>query len=79
MRLGVENWRWDGVPFFIRTGKCLPTTQTELRLVFRRPPSSASARSGRGGPSPSQLVVKLDPTTGVRLLLEAQRHEIGRT
>jgi glucose-6-phosphate 1-dehydrogenase len=75
MRLGVENWRWDDVPFFIRTGKCLPTTQTELRLIFRRPPNVGFAQIGSRRPEPGQLVVKLDPTTGVRLLLEAQRHE----
>ena len=75
MRLGVENWRWDDVPFFIRTGKCLPTTQTELRLIFRRPPSIGFGQIGSRRPEPGQLVVKLDPTTGVRLLLEAQRHE----
>ena len=38
LRLEIENWRWSGVPFFIRTGKCLPVTQTELRLVFKHPP-----------------------------------------
>src|SRR6266849_1308271 len=38
LRLEIENWRWSGVPFFIRTGKRLPVTQTELRLVFRHPP-----------------------------------------
>ena len=38
LRLDIENWRWSGVPFFIRTGKRLPVTQTELRLVFKRPP-----------------------------------------
>src|SRR5215475_7497494 len=38
LRLDIENWRWAGVPFFIRTGKRLPITQTELRLVFKRPP-----------------------------------------
>jgi glucose-6-phosphate 1-dehydrogenase len=38
LRLEIENWRWSGVPFFIRAGKCLPVTQTELRLVFKRPP-----------------------------------------
>jgi glucose-6-phosphate 1-dehydrogenase len=74
LKLEVDNWRWSGVPFFIRTGKCLPVTQTELRAVFRRPP-----RLGFSGwsrlPEPSQLIVKLDPTTGVRLLMEAQRHE----
>ncbi len=38
MRLDIDNWRWSGVPFFLRTGKCLPVTQTELRVVFKRPP-----------------------------------------
>src|SRR5512132_4220135 len=38
LRLEIDNWRWSGVPIFIRTGKCLPITQTELRLVFQRPP-----------------------------------------
>ena len=38
LRLEIENWRWSGVPFFIRTGKRLPTTQTEVRVVFKRPP-----------------------------------------
>ena len=38
MRLEIDNWRWSGVPFFIRTGKLLPVTQTEFRLVFKRPP-----------------------------------------
>src|SRR3954462_2277002 len=38
LRLDIDNWRWAGVPFFIRTGKKLPATQTELRLVFKHPP-----------------------------------------
>lgn len=72
LRLQVDNGRWSGVPFFIRTGKRLPITQTELRLVFERPP-----RLGFMGQShprqPNQLVVRLDPSTGIRLLIEAQR------
>ena len=38
LRLDIDNWRWSGTPFYIRTGKLLPVTQTEVRLVFRRPP-----------------------------------------
>jgi glucose-6-phosphate 1-dehydrogenase len=74
MRLQIENWRWDEVPFFIRTGKHLPITQTELRLVFRRPPRLGLGIERRA-PEPDQIVVKLDPTTGIRLLLEAQRSD----
>ena len=74
LRLEIDNWRWAGVPWFIRTGKCLPVTQTELRAVFKRPPRLGFAAWSRL-PEPSQLIVKLDPATGVRFLLEAQRHE----
>jgi glucose-6-phosphate 1-dehydrogenase len=72
LRLDIENWRWSGVPFFIRTGKRLPVTQTELRLVFKKPP-----RLGFGlrdaASEPDQLVIKLDPSTGIRLDLEARQ------
>ncbi len=77
LRLEIENWRWSGVPFFIRTGKDLPVTQTEVRLVFREPPRLGfSMRSRR--PSSDQIVVKLDPTTGIRLLLNAQRSGVTK-
>jgi glucose-6-phosphate 1-dehydrogenase len=73
MRLEIDNWRWAGVPFFIRTGKRLPITQTELRLVFKRPPRLGFAQTDKRRVAPDQFVVKLDPTTGVRLTLDAQR------
>jgi glucose-6-phosphate 1-dehydrogenase len=73
LRLDIDNWRWSGVPFFIRTGKHLPVTQTEVRLVFHRPPPLRFARGLRHRPEPDQLVVKLDPATGVRLVLAAHR------
>jgi glucose-6-phosphate 1-dehydrogenase len=72
LRLNVDSWRWAGVPFFIRTGKRLPVRQTEFRLVFKRPPRLLF-RQGARPPEPDQIVVKLDPRTGIRLLLEAQR------
>jgi glucose-6-phosphate 1-dehydrogenase len=75
LRLDIENWRWSGVPFFIRTGKRLPVTQTELRLVFKRPPKLGFAR-GRQAEA-NQLVVKLDPSTGIRLIVDAHRADTG--
>jgi glucose-6-phosphate 1-dehydrogenase len=72
LRLDIENWRWSGVPFFIRTGKHLAATQTEVRLVFKRPPKLGFFTPDRR-PEPDQLVLRLDPTTGVRLLLDARR------
>jgi glucose-6-phosphate 1-dehydrogenase len=72
LRLEIDNWRWSGVPFFIRTGKCLAATQTEVRLIFEGLPPRLGFGLSRY-PEPDELIVKLDPTTGVRLLLEAQR------
>jgi glucose-6-phosphate 1-dehydrogenase len=77
LRLEIDNWRWAGVPFFIRTGKRLPVTQTELRLVFRRPPRLGFISAGGRIPAVGQLVVKLDPTTGVRIELDAHRADKG--
>ena len=77
LRLDIENWRWAGVPFFIRTGKRLPVTQTELRLVFKRPPRLGFWPADHQ-PEPNQLVIKLDPSTGVRFRVDARRTDIGR-
>ena len=76
LRLGIDNWRWSGVPFFLRTGKCLPVTQTEVRLVFKRPPRLGFA--ALANPEQDQLVVKLDPSTGVRIELSAKRGDVRR-
>jgi glucose-6-phosphate 1-dehydrogenase len=73
LRLDVDSWRWAGVPFLIRTGKRLPVTQTELRLVFKHPPRLHFVTGGHRRPQPSQIVVRLDPSTGIRVILDAMR------
>ena len=78
LRLEIENWRWAGVPFFIRTGKRLPATQTELRIVFK-PAPNLGFKLRVVPPEPNQIVVRLDPTTGVRLTVDAHRADIAGT
>jgi glucose-6-phosphate 1-dehydrogenase len=73
LRLEIDNWRWSGVPFYIRTGKRLPITQTELRLVFKEPPRLGFGLWGDRLAEPDQLVVRLDPHTGLRFVLDARR------
>ncbi|MHB8656813.1 MAG: glucose-6-phosphate dehydrogenase [Solirubrobacteraceae bacterium] len=75
LRLGIDNWRWAGVPFLIRTGKRLPATLTELRLVFRHPPRLPFLPRSHRRPEPSQIVFKIDPSTGIRMILDAQRSD----
>jgi glucose-6-phosphate 1-dehydrogenase len=73
LRLEIDNWRWAGVPFFIRTGKQLPVTQTELRLLFKHPPKVHFLSASRRRPQPNQIVFRIDPGTGIRMVLDAQR------
>jgi glucose-6-phosphate 1-dehydrogenase len=73
LRLQIDSWRWSGVPFFIRAGKRLPTSQTELRLVFRNAPRLPFIPESRRRPQPSQLIFRIDPDSGIRMVLDAQR------
>jgi glucose-6-phosphate 1-dehydrogenase len=78
LRLEIDNWRWAGVPWFIRTGKLLPVTQTEVRVVFKHPPRLGFMEgSGHRRPEPGQFVIKLDPHTGTRMILDAHRADEG--
>ncbi len=74
VRLQIDNWRWSGVPFFLRTGKRLPVMQTEIRLIFKHAPQLGFAALERR-PEPNQLVIRLDPSTGIRLVLDARRSD----
>jgi glucose-6-phosphate 1-dehydrogenase len=77
LRLEIENWRWSGVPFFIRTGKRLPVTQTEVRLVFKHAPKLGFDVL-EGSTEPDQFVIRLDPSTGVQLTLVTHRADAAK-
>src|ERR671911_26445 len=65
LQLEVDNWRWSGVPFYIRAGKVMPTRVTEVRVVFQEPP-----RLGIGGgmvPDANELVLRIEPDAGAQL------------
>ena len=77
LRLDIDNWRWSGVPFFIRTGKCLSATQTEVRLVFKHPPRLGFEALDSSS-APDQFVIKLDPSTGVQIILDTHRADAAK-
>ena len=72
LRLEVDNWRWSGVPFFIRAGKSLPLSQTEVRLIFESPPSLGFSASDEIV-DPNEIVLLIDPRPGARFVLHAKR------
>jgi glucose-6-phosphate 1-dehydrogenase len=68
LRAEVANWRWSGVPFFLRTGKRLPTRLSEIMVAFR--PIPHSVFDGTAGPiAPNRLVIRLQPDESVKLWL----------
>ena len=74
MRLRVENWRWAGVPFYLRTGKALAKRKTEIAINFRQAPVAmfrdmldGAARAKSSGMSPDFLVLRIQPDEGIAL------------
>ena len=68
LKAQVQNWRWAGVPFYLRTGKRLPSRSSEIVITFRPIPHSLFDVSA-GPLTPNRLVVRLQPDEGVKLWL----------
>ena len=72
LRLQVDNWRWAGVPFYLRTGKRLARQVTEIAVVLKPVPHLAFSDEGSLGVLPNQLIMTLQPNEGVSLRLGAK-------
>jgi glucose-6-phosphate 1-dehydrogenase len=72
-RLFVDNWRWQGVPFYLRTGKRLADRITEIAVTFKKVPHSMFASAGIEELPANVLVIKIQPKEGINLLFEAKR------
>jgi len=77
LKAHVDNWRWKDVPFYLRTGKRLPSRQSEIYIQFRCVPHSIFA--GRGGVlKANKLVIRLQPEETIRLLTMAKEPGLDR-
>jgi glucose-6-phosphate 1-dehydrogenase len=72
VRVSLDNWRWAGVPFYIRTGKRLPKRTTEIAIQFRRPPLEIFRRASQTSVAPNLLVVNVQPDEGISLRFETK-------
>ncbi|ABG03032.1 glucose-6-phosphate 1-dehydrogenase [Rubrobacter xylanophilus DSM 9941] len=70
LKLYVDNWRWAGVPFYVRTGKRLPKKVTEIAIRFKPTPHTPFARAA--GAEPNVLVIRIQPEEGVSLKIGAK-------
>jgi len=67
MRLEVDNWRWKGVPFYLRVGKAMPRRVTEITVQFKSPPFVLFRDTTLEGLTPNQLVINVQPDEGITL------------
>jgi glucose-6-phosphate 1-dehydrogenase len=72
LRLEIDNWRWAGVPFYLRTGKRLARKITEIAITLKPVPHLAFQQDGSVGVRPNQLILTLQPNEGVALSLGAK-------
>jgi glucose-6-phosphate 1-dehydrogenase len=73
LKLFVENWRWAGVPFYLRSGKRLARRQTEIVIEFRRPPLLLLEAAAVSDIDPNRLVLHIQPEEGIELQVKAKR------
>ena len=73
VRAEIDSWRWAGVPFYIRAGKRLATTATEVLVEFKQPPRLFFARSEAGLPHPNHLLFRLKPGERVSVSVQIKR------
>ena len=73
IRLYLDNWRWKGVPFYLRSGKCMSRKASEITVQFSRPPAILFGEGDRFDISPNSLVIRIQPNEGVTLTLNSKK------
>ena len=77
MRIFIDNWRWAGVPFYIRAGKRLPKRVTEIRIQFKRPPHLTFGREAMKEVDPNAITLRIQPEEGISLKFGAKVPSAG--
>ena len=72
-KLFIDNWRWQGIPFYLRTGKMLAVKDTEIAITFKKLPYSMFSSVGLEELPPNVLVLKIQPEEGISLSFQAKR------
>ena len=79
LKLNIDNWRWQGVPFYLRSGKALKRKVSEITVVFRQPPHSMfNNRENGGNFTPNILSICVQPDEGIHLSFEAKVPDSAR-
>ena len=73
LQLDVDNWRWAGVPFYLRSGKRLAQHVTQIVIEFRRPPLLAFGKIQIKELEPNRLILSIQPEEGIKMEIQAKR------
>jgi glucose-6-phosphate 1-dehydrogenase len=76
VRLQIDNWRWQGVPFYLRSGKCLKEKLSQITIEFKEPPQLLFPKA-KEHMTPNMLVLYLQPDEGIHLRFEAKVPDTG--
>jgi glucose-6-phosphate 1-dehydrogenase len=76
LKAHIDNWRWQGVPFYLRTGKRMPSRQSEILIQFK--PVRHSIFGHAAGLEPNALIIRLQPEENIRLLIMSKRPGLER-
>jgi glucose-6-phosphate 1-dehydrogenase len=69
----IDNWRWEGVPFYVRTGKRMNGRQTEVVVHFKRTPQALFARASQRDMGPNRIILRIQPDEGIAIAFAAKR------
>jgi glucose-6-phosphate 1-dehydrogenase len=72
LKLFIDNWRWSGTPFYIRTGKCMPSKTSEVVVRFRSPPMTLFQKQCETPVYPNDLVIRVAPEEGISMHLNGK-------
>ncbi len=72
IRFYVDNWRWQGVPFYMRSGKALAAKDTEISIFFKRPPHVMFPMKPGSKPAPNRLSICIQPDEGIHFSFQAK-------
>lgn len=77
LKLHVDNWRWQGVPFYLRSGKAMSCRTTQIVIQFREPPHFIFQTSSQASPEANRLVVHIQPAEGLQLHFQTKQPDAG--
>src|SRR5437773_9770800 len=74
IRFMIDNWRWQDVPFYLRSGKRMPRRATEIAIQFRQPPHLMFPLPPGGQLEPNVLAIRVQPDEGISLRFRSEEH-----